>query len=82
MTRVTSVRLDDEVASKLDRLATSLDRSKAWIIEQAITTYIEEQAWQIEAITDALEEYRAGRSELVPHEDVMARLESKLRDRR
>jgi predicted transcriptional regulator len=82
MARVTSVRLDDEVASKLERLATSLDRPKAWVIEQAISAYIEEQAWQVEAITEALEEYRAGKSELVPHEEVMARMESKLRDRR
>jgi predicted transcriptional regulator len=81
MAKVTSVRLDDDTAEKLDRLATSLDRPKAWIIEQAILSYLEEQSWQVQAITEALEEYRAGTATLVPHEQVMERLESKLRSK-
>jgi predicted transcriptional regulator len=81
MAKVTSVRLDDDIAEKLDRLATSLDRPRAWIIEQAILSYLEEQSWQVQAITEALAEYRAGTSTLVPHEQVMERLEAKLRSK-
>jgi predicted transcriptional regulator len=62
-------------------LAASLDRPKAWIIEQAIITYLEEQSWQVQVITEALDEYRAGAATLVPHEQVMERLEAKLRSR-
>lgn len=81
MAKVTSIRLDDDTASKLDKLAIALDRPKAWIIEQAIIKYLEEQSWQVQAIAEALDEYRAGTATLVPHEQVMERLESKLRSK-
>src|SRR5437773_2539792 len=77
MSKATSVRLDEELASKLDALAISMDRPKAWLIEQAIRSYVEEQAWQVQAIREAMEDYRSGKAELVPHEQVMERLEAK-----
>ena len=79
MTKVTSIRLTDHLAAKLDQLAASLDRPRAWIVEQAITRYIEEEAWQIAAIQEALADYRAGAARLVPHDDVMQRLDDKIR---
>jgi predicted transcriptional regulator len=79
MTKVTSVRLEDELADKLDRLADSMDRPKAWLIEQAIKSYVDEQSWQVRAIREAMEEYRTGKAESVPHEQVMERLEAKIR---
>ena len=81
MTKVTTVRLDDELATKLDQLAASLERPKAWLIEQAISRYVEEQSWQVEAITSALDEYRSGKAQLVPHDEVMGRLEAKIKAR-
>lgn len=82
MSKVTSVRLDDTVAADLDRLSTALDRPKSWLIEQAILQYIEEQSWQVEAIVDALNAYQSGQETLTPHDEVMARVEAKLRTRR
>ena len=81
MTKVTSIRLDDRTASRLDELAASLDRPKAWIIEQALTAYLDEQSWQIRAISEALEEYRAGEATLIPHEQVRDHLGARLRTR-
>ncbi len=78
MARVTSVRLSDELGEKLDRLAASLDRPRAWLIEQAIARYVEDEAWQVAAIGEALEAYRQGRAVLRPHDEVMARLEARL----
>jgi predicted transcriptional regulator len=75
MTRITSVRLEDDVADKLDALAKATDRPKGWLIEQAIKTYIEEQAWQSQAIREALEDYRSGKANLFPHEQVMLEME-------
>ncbi len=40
--------------------------------------YVEEQSWQIQAITDALADYRSGASELVAHETVMQELEARI----
>ncbi len=79
MSKVTSVRLTDDTADKLDRLAASLDRPKAWLIEQAIDSYLEEQSWQIAAIEEALAEYEAGTATLIPHEAVEVRMEELLR---
>ena len=82
MTKVTSVRLDDELVSKLDQLAVALDRPRAWLIEQAIANYIEEQAWQVRAIEEALDGYRSGSASVAPHDQAMERLAAKLRDGR
>lgn len=79
MSKLTSVRLDDETADKLDRLADALDRPKAWLIEQAIAPYLQEQSWQVQAIEEALAEYRSGKAPLIPHEQVVALMEAKLR---
>jgi predicted transcriptional regulator len=81
MSRVTSVRMSDELAGRLDQLAAALDRPKAWLIEQAIARYVEEEAWQVNAISEALAEYRKGASTLRPHDQVMERLEAKIRAR-
>ena len=80
MTKVTSVRLGDDLAARLDRLAASLDRPKAWLIEQAIARYVEQEAWQLEAIAEALTEYRQGKCTVRPHDQVMARLEARIRE--
>lgn len=79
MARVTSVRLQDELSNKLDALATSMDRPKAWLIEQAIESYVDEQSWQIQTVEEALQDYRSGKAELVPHEQVMEQLEGRIK---
>lgn len=79
MPRVTSIRLSDELAGRLDQLAAAVDRPRAWVIEQAIARYVEEEAWQVAAVTEALAEYRAGGATLHDHDAVMGRLEARIR---
>lgn len=79
MAKVTSVRLDDQLIQKLDELAAAVDRPRAWVIEQAITRYVEQEAWQVAAIRDALDEYHEGKSRLTPHEEVMRGIDQRLR---
>jgi predicted transcriptional regulator len=50
MSKVTSIRLEDDLSSQLDALAVSLDRPRTWVIEQATRRYVTEQAWQVQAI--------------------------------
>lgn len=78
-TRTTTVRLHEELSDKLDALAVALDRPRAWVLEQAVQNYVDEQSWQVEAVKSALDDYSSGKAELVPHEQVMARLESRIR---
>ena len=65
--------------AKLDLLATSLDRPRAWLIEQAITRYVDEEAGHVAAISEALAEYQEGKAALKPHAEVMEQLEEKIR---
>ncbi len=73
----TSVRIDEATRERLDALATALDRSRSWLINDALKRYLEHHDWMAEAIEIAVEEADAG-GDLVPHEEVMARLEARL----
>ena len=79
MGKPTTVRLEDALTRDLDALAAATARSRAWHIEQAIRRYLAEEAWQVEAIRAGLADYRAGADDLVPHDDVMRRLEARIR---
>ena len=79
MGKVTSVRLSDELAARLDQLAASLDRPRAWVIEQALARYVDEEAWQVQAVADALAAYERGGTSVRSHSEVMQRLEARLR---
>ncbi len=70
MPKVTSVRLEDDIAVQLANLAKLMNRPRAWLIDQAIRSYIAEQSPQVTAIKEALEDYRSGRAELITHEIV------------
>lgn len=74
MAKVTTVRLDDELSERVDALADAMDRPKSWVIEQAISSYVTEQSWQVQQIKEALADYETGHANLVSHEDVVADL--------
>ncbi len=78
MAKVTTVRLDDQLVDRLDRLAGALDRSRSWLIEQAISRYLDEEAWQVAAIQEGLEAYRSGRTPLTAHDQVMDELQKQI----
>ena len=71
-----SARVPEELSQQLDQLATATRRNRSWLVEEALRRYVEEQAWQVQAIQEALVEYRAGESSLVPDEEVDASLEA------
>lgn len=81
MSKVTSIRLSDDLVAKLDLLAASLDRPRSWLIEQAIIRYVDEEAWHVAAISEALAEYQRGKPALKPHAEVMEQLGEKIRAR-
>jgi predicted transcriptional regulator len=68
-----TVRLPDEVADRLEALASRLDRSSAHVAAQAIGEYVDRQAWQVAEIEAALQE--AGRGEFATEAEVAAVLE-------
>lgn len=67
MSQTVSVRLDEDVLQQLDMMAKAADRSRAWLMAQAITQYVAHEAWQIEAINQALTKLAGGNARFAEH---------------
>jgi predicted transcriptional regulator len=72
-TEAFTVRAESELVHQLDHLADSLDRSRNYLVNQALKEYLEHHAWQIEKIAQGIA--AAERGELIAHEDVMREME-------
>lgn len=59
MTTVTT-RIDEETQSRLDQLAKATDRSRSWLVADAIRRYVEEEVWQVAAIEEGVRQAEAG----------------------
>lgn len=58
-----TIRAARETVNEIDALAAAMDRSRNYVINQAIRQYLENQAWQIERIEAGLADARDGRVE-------------------
>jgi predicted transcriptional regulator len=67
-----SFRALAEKIAALDTLAAAKDRPRSYLINEAITNYIELHTYQDALVRKGLEEMRKGR--VVSHEDVLKRL--------
>lgn len=73
-TEAFTVRTEHDTVQKLDLMADSLDRSRNYLVNQAIKEYLQAHAWQIEKITQGI--VAADRGELVDHDHVMKEMEA------
>jgi predicted transcriptional regulator len=71
-TRVITSHLPSVLADQVDEIALRMDRSKGWIVKQALAEFvaIEERRYQL--IAEALAELDADESKGVPHSVVEA----------
>lgn len=60
MSATVTLRLDDTVKDKLEKLAESTHRSRSFLAAEAIKAYVESNEWQIAEIHQALQEADAG----------------------
>jgi len=74
-----SFRADAEKIDALDSLAAAQDRPRSYLINEAISNYIELHAYQDALVRMGLEEMRKGR--VVGHEEVVKRLKRTKRAR-
>lgn len=72
-TEAFTVRAEPDIVHQLDSMAESLDRSRNYLVNQAIKEYLEAHAWQIEKITQGIA--AADRGELVDHDQVMQEMD-------
>jgi predicted transcriptional regulator len=78
MSSTMTVRLEDDVKSRLDQLAQATRRSKSYLAAEAIRDFVENNEWQIREIQTALQEADSG--DFASDED-LAVLRSKWRNK-
>ncbi|MCK5800544.1 MAG: ribbon-helix-helix protein, CopG family [Deltaproteobacteria bacterium] len=71
-----TIRTDPSIEAQLNKLAEAMERSRNWIIEEALKEYLATQAWQIEGIHQAQRSLAEG--EGIPFDMVMADLQTKI----
>lgn len=67
-TRVLTAHVPNELASRVDALAERLERSRGWVVKQALTAWVEEEEERHRLTLEALAEVDAGRG--IPHERI------------
>lgn len=68
------IRVPSSLVAELDQLAKAVNRSRAWLGEEALRQYVLVQRWHLGEIKAGLEDIQAGR--VVPHAEMDAWLES------
>lgn len=81
-TTTMTVRLPTQVKARLEKLAKSTDRSKAYLASQAIEEYLDVQEWQVKAIKDAIREADSPSPVFHEHEEVRTKLKKLTAKRR
>ena len=66
-----SVRVPVEIRTQLDQLADATGRTKSFLAAEAIMAYLANQAWQIQAIKDAVDHADSDDANFVDHDDVV-----------
>lgn len=78
--RVVTANLPSTLVSRMDEIALRIDRSKSWIVRQAVAEWLAEEQRRHELTLEALASVDEGRT--IPHEEVLARVEQRKRERR
>jgi predicted transcriptional regulator len=69
-TRVLTTHVPLPLAEKVDRLAARLERSRGWIVKQALTAWIDQEEERRRLTLEAMAEVDAG--QVIDHETVQA----------
>jgi len=63
-----SFRLESDKVDALDTLAKALDRDRTYLLNEAVSAYLDVQQWQLEHIKDSIKQADAGR--LIDHGEI------------
>jgi len=78
-TEAFTVRTDPDIVHQLDHMADSLDRSRNYLVNQAIKEYLQTHAWQIEKISQGIT--AADQGELIGHDEMMQEIEDLIEEK-
>jgi predicted transcriptional regulator len=75
--KTVSFRLDAQTVAQLDELAEAQARDRTFLLNEAVSAYLDTQRWQIEHIQEGVRQADAGMG--APHQQVVARWRRRLR---
>ena len=67
-----SIRADAQTMEALGRIAEAMDRSRNWVINDALKAYVEDNAWLEQQVAQSRREIAEGKG--VPHDEAMSRM--------
>lgn len=78
--RVITAKLPDDTFARLDEVAGRIDRSKSWIVREAVREWLSEEERRYRLTLEALKSVDEGRTH--SHEEVKAWADEQKRERR
>ena len=68
--RVVTANLPEDLAIRLDEIAERIERTRSWIIRQALVEWLAEEQRRHELTLEAMQDFEEGR--VFSHEDILA----------
>lgn len=75
MSNVITARIDDQTRESLDRLAAELDRSRAWLVAEAVKRFVAQEIEFSDFLAAGEEDFVRG--DFLTHEEFMAELRAR-----
>ena len=69
--KATTIRMEDTVLDRIDSMAKSVNRSRTWVINQAVERFLSYEEWFVQEVREGIKE--AVNGELASHEKVRER---------
>ena len=70
---VVTIRITSETRERVEKLAQATNRSKAFLLGEAISSYLDVNEWQVKAIQEGLEEAQKPDAKWTSQEDLEAK---------
>lgn len=80
MSTVVTARIDERTSEALDALCARLDRSRAWVMARAVSTYVDEQTELLEFLQKGIDDLDTGR--WISHEHLTEQINQRRSERR
>ncbi len=78
--RVVTAKLPDDIVARMDEIAERIERSKSWIVREAVVQWLDEEQRRYTLTLDALKE--ADEGHMIDHADLRAWAERTKREAR
>lgn len=69
--RATTIRMEDAVLDRVDSMAKSVNRSRTWVINQAVERFLSYEEWFVQEVESGINEVTKG--EIASHKEVEER---------